>query len=232
MKTSRLAIVFFCVLAILSILACGFGDTAKNIADKNTALYDEGIKMTRSYQTKVADCYLTVNNLKGKIADIESTGTEYGALVNANTAAWTGNIQPAKDALDTQMAPYAAAMSADGTTIDPNKINLDELQKNNAFPTDLAGGLSFYMNAVTQAPPPEVKVSIFEKIIDIKSEAWDTMTYACKPVNEAANAYNTWIASVEGEIVDKVSSTVGFPLPKQLPLYVGGSSDVAPTPFE
>ena len=222
MKSSlKKALIMLVVLSLT--LACGLSNTGKEIVTENTALYDKGVTMVRDYQVTAADYFLVINSCAAKMDRAEKTVESYAAAVNANTEAWTGNFREQQAQLEAQLEMYKAAIDPATGKIDPSKLDLAALAQSGSLPSGLTGGLNLYFNAVTQAPPPEVKVELYQSLLDIQSECYDSIVYMGSKVNDKAGLYNTWRSQVTGEIVAKVSATVGFPIPDSLPLVTGNN---------
>lgn len=228
MKNPRFLKTIVSAVFILSILACGFSNTAKEVISENTALIDKGVTMYRAYQGEAANYYLQINGCTAKMNRAQLIVENYANQVNANTEAWTGNFRGPQADLAAQLAAYNAAKDPQTGVVDPTKLDLAALAASGALPNGLSDGLNLYFNSVVQAPPPEIDSALYQSVLDVSNECYDSMIYAGTKVNDKAIQYNTWHDTVEGklvteanEILKKVSERVGFDLPESLPLMTG-----------
>jgi len=227
---NRLLKIFVFALFTISILACGIGNTAKEVISENTALIDKGVTMYRNYQGEAANYYLQINGCTGKMDRAQAIVENYANQVNANTEAWTGNFRDEQAQLAAQMEAYNAAKDPKTGVVDPSKLDLAALAASGALPNGLGNGLNLYFNSVVQAPPPEIDSALYQSVLDVSNECYDSIIYSGTKVNEKAIQYNTWHDTVEGKIVTEaneilkaVSEKVGFDLPVSLPLMTGAS---------
>lgn len=206
---------------IISIAALVTGLTGCGIVNTGTTEYNELVALVQGVQSAASNFQLVTDTQYAKIqAKTQITKDYYNAVSNSGEV-WTGNFRSQADALTNLLSNYK---DASGQPLDPTKLNLTELQKKGALPTDLGQGFSLYVNAITQAPPPVPDAKVTLAMGDTVDEAMNTIQLAGTDWNDAVKAYNTRRAQIKGEIVAKVSSYFGFDLPVTFPYYQGGNA--------
>lgn len=222
------------VIAILFILACqlpscskevGFAPTVEEVISDNTAIIDEGVAIYKEYQVRSANHFLKINACKATLDGNREDAALYYAASNANMESWTGHFKEQEAEFNKQLALYNQAAN------DPSKLNLAELQKAGALPTDLDGGMKLYVNAVVQAPPPVIDSEITKIMMATRTECFQSIVFTGGKVNDTAGQYNFWHDSLKGKLVteandilNQVSERVGFDLPESLPYVTGGTA--------
>jgi hypothetical protein len=202
-------------------LALFVGLTGCGALRSGTTEYNELIGLVQGVQSAAANFQLVTDTQYAKIqAKTQITKDYYDAVSNSGEV-WTGNFRSEAEAMADLLKNYR---DANGQSLDPTKLNLDELQRKGALPDGLGEGFTLYVNAVVQAPPPVPDPSVTLSLGDTVDEAMNTIQLAGTDWNDAVRAYNTRRAQIKGEIVAQVSSYLGFELPATFPYYQGASA--------
>jgi hypothetical protein len=208
----------FLILIMAAVLV---GLNGCGVVITGTAEYNELVKLVQDVQSGASNFQLVTDTQYAKIqAKTQITKDYYDAVSNSGEV-WTGNFRSQADALTNMLSNYR---DENGQPIDPTKLNLVDLQKKGALPSDLGQGFSLYVNAITQAPPPVPDASVTLAMGDTVDEAMNTIQLAGTDWNDAVKAYNTRRAQIKGEIVARVSAYFGFDLPVTFPYYQGGNA--------
>ena len=138
------------VFSIFVLVAVFIGLTGCGVIDSGTTEYNELVALVQGVQSAAANFQLVTDTQYAKIqAKTQITKDYYDAVSNSGEV-WTGNFRSQADALTNMLNNYR---DANGQPLDPTKLNLSDLQKKGALPSDLGQGFSLYVNAITQAPP-------------------------------------------------------------------------------
>jgi hypothetical protein len=191
------------------------------IVNTGTTEYNELVALVQGVQSGASNFQLVTDTQYAKIQAKTQITKDYYNAVNNSGEVWTGNFRSQADALTNLMSNYR---DENGKPLDPTKLNLSELQKKGALPSDLGQGFSLYVNAITQAPPPVPDASVTLAMGDTVDEAMNTIQLAGTDWNDAVKAYNTRRAQIKGEIVARVSAYFGFDLPVTFPYYQGANA--------
>ncbi|MEI7846784.1 MAG: hypothetical protein WCK35_13370 [Chloroflexota bacterium] len=209
------------ITLIVTMAALFIGLTSCSVVSSGTTEYNDLVALVQGVQSAAANFQLVIDTQYAKIqAKTQITRDYYDAVSNSGEV-WTGNFRSQADALTNLMNNYR---DANGQPLDPTKLNLTQLQGNNALPSGLGQGFSLYVNAITQAPPPVPDASVTLAMGDTVDEAMNTIQLAGTDWNDAVKAYNTRRAQIKGEIVAKVSAYFGFDLPVTFPYYQGANA--------
>ena len=209
------------VFSIFVMLAVFSGLASCGVIDSGTTEYNELVALVQGVQSAAANFQLVTDTQYAKIqAKTQITKDYYDAVSNSGEV-WTGNFRSQADALTNLLSNYR---DANGQPLDPTKLNLSELQKKGALPSDLGQGFSLYVNAITQAPPPVPDSKVTLALGDTVDEAMNTIQLAGTDWNDAVKAYNTRRAQIKNEIVARVSAYFGFDLPVTFPYYQSGNA--------
>ena len=209
------------VFSIFVLVAVFIGLTGCGVIDSGTTEYNELVALVQGVQSAAANFQLVTDTQYAKIqAKTQITKDYYDAVSNSGEV-WTGNFRSQADALTNMLNNYR---DANGQPLDPTKLNLSELQKKGALPSDLGQGFSLYVNAITQAPPPVPDSKVTLALGDTVDEGMNTIQLAGTDWNDAVKAYNTRRAQIKGEIVARVSAYFGFDLPVTFPYYQGANA--------
>lgn len=206
------------VSIIIGLAGCG---TIGGLVDTGTTEYNELVALVQGVQSAASNFQLVTDTQYAKIqAKTQITKDYYDAVSNSGEV-WTGNFKSQADAVTELLKNYK---DANGQPIDVSKLNLADLQKKGALPSELGQGFSLYVNAITQAPPPVPDAKVTLAMGDTVDEAMNTIQLAGTDWNDAVKKYNTRRSQIKGEIVAKVSSYFGFDLPVTFPYYAGGNA--------
>jgi len=209
------------VFSIFVLVAVFIGLTGCGVIDSGTTEYNELVALVQGVQSAAANFQLVTDTQYAKIqAKTQITKDYYDAVSNSGEV-WTGNFRSQADALTNMLNNYR---DANGQPLDPTKLNLSDLQKKGALPSDLGQGFSLYVNAITQAPPPVPDSKVTLALGDTVDEGMNTIQLAGTDWNDAVKAYNTRRAQIKGEIVARVSAYFGFDLPVTFPYYQGANA--------
>ncbi len=208
-------------ISIFILAAMLIGTTGCGVVKSGTTEYDELVALVQNVQSAAANFQLVTDTQYAKIqAKTQITGDYYNA-VSSSGEVWTGNFRSQADALTDLLNNYR---DANGQPLDPNSLNLNELQNQGALPDSLGQGFSLYVNAITQAPPPVPDAQVTLALGDTIDEAMNTIQLGGTDWNDAVRAYNTRRAQIKGEVVARVSAYFGFELPETFPYYQGGNA--------
>lgn len=206
--------VFLAVALFVGLTGCG-------VVDAGTTEYNELVALVQGVQSSAANFQLVTDTQYAKVqAKTQITKDYYDAVSNSGEV-WTGNFKSESEALTDLLKNYR---DANGQPLDPTKLNLDELQKKGALPSDVGQGFTLFVNAITQAPPPVPAPEVTLALGDTVDEAMNTVQLAGTDWNDAVRAYNTRRAQIRGEIVARVSAYFGFDLPVTFPYYQGANA--------
>ncbi len=209
------------ITLIITMAALFIGLTSCGVVSSGTTEYNDLVALVQGVQSAAANFQLVIDTQYAKIqAKTQITRDYYDAVSNSGEV-WTGNFRSQADAMTNLLSNYR---DANGQPLDPTKLNLPQLQGNNALPSGLGQGFSLYVNAITQAPPPVPDASVTLAMGDTVDEAMNTIQLAGTDWNDAVKAYNTRRSQIKGEIVAKVSAYFGFDLPVTFPYYQGANA--------
>jgi hypothetical protein len=209
------------ILSIVFLISLGGCGTIKGLVDTGADEYNELISLVQNVQSEAANFQLVTDTQYAKIqAKTQITQQYYDSVIKSGEV-WTGHFESQAKALEEAMKNYK---DAEGNKIDPNKLNLNQLQSQGLLPDGLGEKFSIYVNAVVQAPPPVPDSKVTLALGDTVDEAMNTIQLAGTDWNDAVKAYNTRRAQIKGEIVARVSSYFGFDLPVTFPYYQGGNA--------
>jgi len=207
--------------SILATVALFIGLTSCGVVNTGTTEYNDLVALVQGVQSAAANFQLVVDTQYAKIqAKTQITKDYYDAVSNSGDV-WTGNFRSQADAMTNLLNNYR---DANGQTLDPTKLNLNELQGKGALPSGLGQGFTLYVNAITQAPPPVPDAQVTLALGDTVDESMNTIQLAGTDWNDAVKAYNTRRAQITGEVVARVSAYFGFDLPVTFPYYQGGNA--------
>ncbi len=206
--------VFVAVTVLVGLTACG-------VVKSGTAEYNELVALVQGVQAAASNFQLVTDTQYAKIQAKTQITKDYYDAVSDSGEVWTGNFRSQADALTELLKNYR---DENGQPLDPNELNLEDLQGKDALPSDIGQGFSLYVNAITQAPPPVPDAQVTLALGDTVDEAMNTIQLAGTDWNDAVKAYNTRRAQIKGEIVARVSTYFGFDLPVTFPYYQGGNA--------
>jgi hypothetical protein len=216
MKLFKKQIIFVLLTVAISLWLTGCG-----VVNSGTTEYNELVALVQDVQAAASNFQLVTDTQYAKIqAKTQITKDYYDAVSNSGEV-WTGHFRSQADAMTALLNNYR---DANGQPLDPNKLNLNDLQNKNALPSGLGQGFSLYVNAITQAPPPVPDAQVTLALGDTVDESMNTIQLAGTDWNDAVKAYNTRRAQIKGEIVARVSAYFGFDLPLTFPYYQGGNA--------
>jgi len=208
------------IISIFVAVAVFVGLTGCGVVKSGTTEYDELVALVQGVQAAASNFQLVTDTQYAKIqAKTQITKDYYDAVSNSGEV-WTGNFRSQADALTELLKNYR---DENGQPLDPNELNLDDLQGKDALPSGIGQGFSLYVNAITQAPPPVPDAQVTLALGDTIDEAMNTIQLGGTDWNDAVEAYNTRRAQIKGEIVARVSAYFGFDLPLTFPYYQGGN---------
>jgi hypothetical protein len=194
--------------------------TGCNLIRSGTTEYNELVALVQGVQAGASNFQLVTDTQYAKIqAKTQITKDYYDAVSNSGEV-WTGNFRSEAEALTNLLNTYR---DENGQPLDPNELNLDDLQDKGALPDGLGQGFTLYVNAITQAPPPVPDAQVTLALGDTVDEGMNTIQLAGTDWNDAVRAYNTRRAQIAGEVVARVSEYFGFDLPVAFPYYQGAS---------
>jgi hypothetical protein len=217
MKSSFRKIVFILSALVLT-LACGFTNTAKDVAKQGIAERDELVRLAQNVQAASSNFGLVTDTQYAKISVTNGATEGYYEAVAQSGEVWTGNFRSEQKLLEEAMANSQTFVGGD-----PQKPNLAEQAANGALPSDLGKAFTLFVNSVVQAPPPVPNEKVTLALMDTMNEAMNTIQLAGTDWNDAVRAYNTKRSSVTGEVVAAASDIIGFPLPDNFPYYQSAS---------
>lgn len=210
------------IIPIFVVVAVFVGLTGCGVVSSGTTEYNELVALVQGVQSSAANFQLVVDTQYAKIqAKTQITKDYYDAVSNSGEV-WTGHFRSQAEALTNLLNNYR---DENGQPLDPTKLNLNALQGQGALPNGLGQGFTFYINAITQAPPPVPDAKVTLALGDTIDEAMNTIQLGGTDWNDAVKAYNTRRAQIKGEIVARVSAYFGFELPVTFPYYQGGNAD-------
>lgn len=210
----QIILVFWMIALFAGLAGCG-------VVDAGTTEYNELVALVQGVQSAAANFQLVTDTQYAKVqAKTQITKDYYDAVSNSGEV-WTGNFRSEAEALTDLLKNYR---DENGQPINPTQLNLDELQKKGALPSDVGQGFTLFVNAVTQAPPPVPDPDVTLSLGDTVDESMNTIQLAGTDWNDAVRAYNTRRAQIRGEIVARVSAYFGFELPVTFPYYQGANA--------
>lgn len=209
------------IISIFVAVAVFVGLTGCGVVKSGTTEYDELVALVQGVQAAASNFQLVTDTQYAKIQAKTQITKDYYDAVSDSGEVWTGNFRSQADALTELLKNYR---DENGQPLDPNELNLDDLQGKNALPSDIGQGFSLYVNAITQAPPPVPDAQVTLALGDTVDEAMNTIQLAGTDWNDAVKAYNTRRAQIKGEIVARVSAYFGFDLPLTFPFYQGANA--------
>ena len=211
----RIAPIFMVAALLVGLTSCG-------VVNSGTAEYNELVALVQGVQSSASNFQLVTDTQYAKIQAKTQITKDYYDAVSSSGEVWTGNFRSQADALTDLLNNYR---DENGQPLDPNKLNLKELNDKGALPSGLGQGFTLYVNAITQAPPPVPDSAVTLALGDTVDEAMNTIQLGGTDWNDAVKAYNTRRAQIKGEIVARVSAYFGFDLPVTFPYYQGGNAD-------
>jgi len=211
----RIAPIFMVTALLVGLTSCG-------VVNSGTAEYNELVALVQGVQSSASNFQLVTDTQYAKIQAKTQITKDYYDAVSSSGEVWTGNFRSQADALTDLLNNYR---DENGQPLDPNKLNLKELNDKGALPSGLGQGFTLYVNAITQAPPPVPDSAVTLALGDTVDEAMNTIQLGGTDWNDAVKAYNTRRAQIKGEIVARVSAYFGFDLPVTFPYYQGGNAD-------
>jgi len=211
----RIAPIFMVVALLVGLTSCG-------VVNSGTTEYNELVALVQGVQSSASNFQLVTDTQYAKIQAKTQITKDYYDAVSSSGEVWTGNFRSQADALTDLLNNYR---DENGQPLDPNKLNLKELNDKGALPSGLGQGFTLYVNAITQAPPPVPDSAVTLALGDTVDEAMNTIQLGGTDWNDAVKAYNTRRAQIKGEIVARVSAYFGFDLPVTFPYYQGGNAD-------
>jgi len=118
----------------------------------------------------------------------------------------------------------------DGQTLPSNKLDLNELVKNQATPADMAINITSYANTFNEAPLQGVDEKSLADTQKYVSEAYNEITANIEDWNTAVQAYNTERNKATGDIVGSAAEYLGVKdLPRELPYFTLPIPDKLPS---
>jgi len=211
----RIAPIFMVAALLVGLTSCG-------VVNSGTTEYNELVALVQGVQSSASNFQLVTDTQYAKIQAKTQITKDYYDAVSSSGEVWTGNFRSQADALTDLLNNYR---DENGQPLDPNKLNLKELNDKGALPSGLGQGFTLYVNAITQAPPPVPDSAVTLALGDTVDEAMNTIQLGGTDWNDAVKAYNTRRAQIKGEIVARVSAYFGFDLPVTFPYYQGGNAD-------
>jgi len=211
----RIAPIFMVAALLVGLTSCG-------VVNSGTTEYNELVALVQGVQSSASNFQLVTDTQYAKIQAKTQITKDYYDAVSSSGEVWTGNFRSQADALTDLLNNYR---DENGQPLDPNKLNLKELNDEGALPSGLGQGFTLYVNAITQAPPPVPDSAVTLALGDTVDEAMNTIQLGGTDWNDAVKAYNTRRAQIKGEIVARVSAYFGFDLPVTFPYYQGGNAD-------
>ncbi len=209
------------ILPVYLAVAILAGLTGCSVVQSGTTEYNELVALVQGVQSAAANFQLVTDTQYAKIQAKTQITKDYYDAVSSSGEVWTGNFRSQADALTNLLNNYR---DENGQPIDPTKLNLADLQNKGALPNGVGQGFTLYVNAITQAPPPEPDSQVTLALGDTVDEAMNTIQLGGTDWNDAVKAYNTRRAQIKGEIVARVSAYFGFELPVTFPYYQGGNA--------
>lgn len=208
-------------ISLLAALAILFQLTSCNLLTSATNEYNDLVALVQGVQSAASNFQLVTDTQYAKIqAKTQITKDYYDAVSNSGEV-WTGNFRSEQEQLDQKLQNYE---DENGQPLDPNQLNLNELQEKGALPDGLGQGFSLFVNAVVQAPPPVPAPEVTLALGDTIDEGMNTIQLAGTDWNDAVRAYNTRRSQISGEVVARVSEYFGFDLPVAFPYYSGANA--------
>jgi hypothetical protein len=205
--------IFAALVIVIQLTSC-------NLLNSATNEYNELVALVQGVQAAASNFQLVTDTQYAKIQAKTQITKDYYDAVNNSGEVWTGNFRSEAEALTDLLKNYR---DENGQPLDPNNLNLNDLQNKGALPDGLGQGFTLYVNAITQAPPPVPDAQVTLALGDTVDEGMNTIQLAGTDWNDAVKAYNTRRAQIPGEVIARVSQYFGFELPVAFPYYQGAN---------
>ena len=188
-------------------------ETGKEVVTGVLGSYNDLIAKYQGAQKSASDFSLCVDTSLGKLDRLEKQVSTYLAADVEKTKAYRQAYNNAKSDVEKAQQNYSGSTES---------LDLAELQKKNALPDTMGGGLTVMVNSLTEAPLAPVSEKVQLSLMDTTNESFNSIQACGVDWNSSVEAYNVTRNQASGDVVGRVAEALKVTtLPQTLPYFKG-----------